>query len=172
MSEKKQKTKHNTESIPNLESIKKENEDLKKQYGELKETLQRLQAEFENYRKRTEEDKSKFISIANRELIQKIIPIIDNLELAISSSQKSDHNNSDFFNGIELIYSQIKDVLLNEGVTVINCNGKFDPKLHEALIAEESDKEPGTILEELQKGYKIKDTIIRHAKVKIANGGK
>ena len=167
------KQEHKQERTQNKKSdakpeLTKENEDLKQKNGELKETLQRLQAEFENYRKRTEEDKSKFVSIANKEIIQKIIPILDNLELALSSSNEK----NEFRKGIELIYSQIKEILQNEGVTTINTTGKFDPKLHEALIAEQSEKEPGTILEELQKGYIIKDTIIRHAKVKIAKGGK
>lgn len=166
--------KENEDHKKKYEDLKQENnalnhqiQEIQQKYDELKDTLQRLQAEFENYRKRTEEDKSRFVTIANKELIQKIIPILDNLEMALFSTEEK----TAFYKGIELIYSQIKEILHNEGVTEINTQGKFDPKIHEALIAVESDNEPGTILEELQKGYKINDTIIRHAKVKIAKGG-
>ena len=140
---------------------------LQAEYDELKEVLQRLQAEFQNYRKRTDDEKSKFVTMANKDLIKKIIPIIDHLELALKSSNE----NNDFYKGVEMIYTQLKDVLHEEGLSEIPSSGKFNPQLHEALLTERSELEDGTILEELQKGYKLGDSIIRHSKVKIAKGG-
>ncbi len=129
------------------------------------ETLQRLQAEFDNYKKRTEQQNSNFIKHANQEIIKDLLPIIDNFELALRNCKEKD----EFYKGIELIYSQINELLKNKGVTHIKCEGeKFDPYYHEALLTEESDKEEGTILEELQKGYLLNEKVIRHSKVKVA----
>ncbi len=75
--------------------------------------------------------------------------------------------NSEFSKGIELIYSQLNQFLEDEGIIKINTHGKFDPRLHEVIITEESDKENGTILQEFQKGYMLNDRVLRPAKVKI-----
>lgn len=132
---------------------------------ELIETLQRLQAEFENYKKRVDRDYENMVKCSNEDLIKQILPIIDNFELALKSCKVKD----EFYKGMELIYSQLIDTLLSRGVKPIECLGKkFDPYYHEALLTEESEKEPNTILEELQKGYMLYDKVIRHSKVKIA----
>ena len=132
---------------------------------ELTDDLQRLQAEFENYKKRTDRDKEDFKCYSEAEMIKQILPIIDNFELAL----KNTGNHDEFVKGIELVYSQLFQMLEDKGVKKIECVGKrFDPHVHEALLSEESDKEEGIILEELQKGFMIKDRVLRHAKVKVA----
>ena len=132
---------------------------------ELTDTLQHLQAEFENYKKRVERDNLDFIKCANEDVILKILPIIDNFELALKSARVKD----DFYRGMELIYSQLIDALHSQGLRAIECQGKkFDPYYHEVLLAEECEKEPNTVMEELQKGYLLHDKVIRHSKVKIA----
>lgn len=144
---------------------KKEKTDKKDEtIKELTETLQRLQAEFENFRKRVEKEKEDFAKLAAKDIISQILQSVDNFEIAL----KNKECNAEFVRGVELIFSQLWQVLEDNGVRVIPTEGMFDPYTQEALLAEESDKEEGTVLEVLQKGYKINDIVIRHAKVKVA----
>jgi len=134
--------------------------------NELIETLQRLQAEFENHKKRVDKEKCEFTKYAKHELLTKLLPILDSFELAIKNSK---NNADDISQGIELIFSQLYSTLESEGVRKIEALGKkFDPYKHEVLLQEVSDKEEGTVLEELQKGYMLNDKVLRHTKVKIA----
>lgn len=121
------------------------------------EDLQRLQAEFDNYRKRVESKKQEIYADANKELIFKLLNILDSLELALK------HNND---KGIEMIYSQLYSLLENEGLKVIEVKGKFNPEIHEALITEKNG-DGDKIVEELQKGYLLNGKVIRPSKVKI-----
>lgn len=136
--------------------------------NELTETLQRLQAEFDNYRKRVDKEKQEFAKYANKELIIKILPMIDNFELALKNKKCTE----EFAKGVELIFSQLFQVLEDQGLKKVKTEGKFDPYTQEALLAEKSDKEDGTVLEVLQDGYAINDEVIRHAKVKVAKNDK
>lgn len=138
---------------------------LTQEYGEMKETLQRLQAEFINFRNRTETEKAKFVKLANEELILKLLPVIDNLELAIKSNKEE----NEFSKGVSLIYAQLKELLDSEGVKPIVATGQFDHNLHEAVLVDEGEN--NKIVEELQKGYMINDKVLRHAKVKITKSG-
>jgi molecular chaperone GrpE len=127
--------------------------------AELTAMLQLLQADFENYRKRTEKDNAEFKRYATKQLMIDILPVLDNFELALKSINDA---------GVNMIYAQLFDIMEKHGLKQINPEGKFDPKLHEALLQEDSDKEQNTILEVLQKGYIVGDTIVRPARVKIA----
>lgn len=152
---------------------KKENEANKiiQERDTLKDTLQRLQAEFQNYQKRTQDEKTRFANLANEELIKKLIPVLDNFELALKHSKKE----TEFVEGMELIYSQLLEILEQEGLQKIDTTGKFDPHKHEAIMVEETENEGGQILQELQKGYMLNDKIVRTSKVKISKkklGGK
>lgn len=155
----------------NVQTIEEDFKKLQIEYEDIKDTLQRIQAEFSNFRKRTEDEKSKFINLATVELIKKILPVIDNFELALEAHEEE----TEFYKGINMIYSQLQEVMADEGLTPIKESGKFDPNVHEAILTEESDKPNNEVLEVLQKGYKIGDRVIRHAKVKISknktNGG-
>ncbi len=147
------------------EELKQKLEEKEKKIRDLTDTLQKLQAEFENYRKRTQKENLEFKKYALEEFIKKILPIIDNFELALENKR----NKEEFVKGIELIYSELYSVLEDVGLKKIDAlNQKFDPHVHEALLAEKSNKEPNTIIEELQKGYKIHDKILRHSKVKVS----
>ena len=127
--------------------------------AELTDTLQRLQAEFENYRKRSERECAEFKQYANRQFIEDLLPLLDNFALALKAVPDE---------GFKLIYTQFFDLLSRYGLKPISCDGKFNPKFHEALLQEQSEKESGTILEELQKGYIVGDAVLRPARVKIA----
>lgn len=132
---------------------------------ELTESLQRLQAEFENYKKRVEKEKQEVIKYAKAELILKLLGIIDTFEIALKNA--NDHGK--FVKGIELIYAQIMSTLDTEGLRPIEAAGKkFDPYLHEVMLKQKSDKENGIILEELQRGYMLNDKVLRFSKVKTS----
>lgn len=132
------------------------------------EQLQRLQAEFINYRNRIEKEKKELIENANEKLILNLLDVIDNFDRALKSIKDKDTKK-----GIEMIYKQLNTVLKNQGLTPINSIGqKFNPYEHEAVLKEESKQEENVIIEEFQKGYKLKDKIIRPSKVKISGGKK
>jgi len=134
------------------------------QIEELTGTLQRLQADFENYKKRVDKENKEFKKYVEADLVRKLLPILDNFEIAL----KNTSNKDEFIKGIELIFSSFFQALEDMGLKKIEINGKFDPYRHEVLLTQECDKDEGTILEELQKGYSFKDIIIRHSKVKVA----
>ena len=145
-----------------LREIKKEK--AKDELAEYKEMLQRLQAEFENYRKRVEKETTVFKQYAVADVVNKLLPLLDSFELALSKVDKKD----DTVKGFELIYAQLFDILEKQGLRQISSVGEqFDPTKHEALLQEEGE-EKDIVLEELQKGYMIHDRVIRPARVKIS----
>lgn len=129
---------------------------------ELTTTCQHLQADFENYRKRVERDQQIYKTQAKKDMVQKLTLLLDNFELALRNAPTGD-----FAKGVELIYAQLLSLLEAEGLKIIETKA-FDPKLHEPLLTEKSDKKTGTILEVLQNGYTLDGMVIRTAKVKLA----
>jgi len=161
-------TKKSKKATKKLTSSKKQDE-LNEKIFSLTDSLQRTQAEFENYKKRTELANQENIKYASKQIILNLLPILDNFELAI----KHTSDNKEFIKGIELVYSQFLDALNSQGLKHIESLGKqFDPAKHEALMQESSKKEKGTILEEFQKGYSLNDKVIRQTKVKVSKGDK
>ena len=132
---------------------------------ELTETVQRVQADFENYKKRTEKEQQEFVKYACQNIVLDLLPILDNFELALQHTKDQE----EFVKGIELVYANFIDVLEKKGLKQINSiNKEFNPVMHEALMQEKSKEDPGTIIEEFQKGYMINDKVIRPTKVKVA----
>src|SRR3989338_1339737 len=149
--------------ITKKEEPKADPKDVK--INELTDSLQRLQADFENYRKAVDRQKQDFVRYACAEIIEKLLPIMDSFELALKNGDKHE----DFVKGVELIFSQLYQLLEKEGLRKIEAEGKkFDPYKHEVLMTEKSDKEEDAVLEELQKGYMLGDKVIRHSKVKVS----
>lgn len=135
--------------------------------AELTDTLQRLQAEFENYKKRVEKDRQSFAKYAQEELIIKLLPILDSFEIALKNTADKDK----FVKGMEMIFAQFYQTLENEGLMPINSIGcKLDCHRHEVLMKVPSDKEEDTVVDELQKGYMLNGKIIRYSKVKVSQG--
>jgi molecular chaperone GrpE len=127
---------------------------------ELTVTLQRLQAEFENFKKRNEKEKSIFVKFANKRLLTQLLPIIDNFERALETNKDE---------GIKLIHQELLELLeMNQVKPIESDNQLFDPHLHVAMLQEASDKPAGTIVQTLQKGYILGDAVLRPASVKIA----
>ena len=144
---------------------KKQKETKKEIIVELTDTLQRTQAEFENYKKHVDKEKTEFVKYAKAELIHKILPTLDSFELALKNTK----DNEKFVKGMEMVYAQLFSLLESEGLKPIESVGKkFDPYLHEVMLKEKSDKEDGIVLEELQKGYMLNDKVLRHSKVKVS----
>jgi molecular chaperone GrpE len=145
-------------------SKKQEKTDPKDQkITELTNDLKRVQADFSNKCKQVDKEKQSFIEYASASFICKILPIIDELEIALKNMKNSDDKK-----GIQMTLNKLKKILSDEGVTSIKCIGeKFDPHKHEVLQSEQG-KEEGTVLEELQKGYEIKGKVLRSSKVKIS----
>lgn len=141
----------------------------KEKIVELTDLLQRVQANFENYRKQQEKRFEEIQQMAAKGTILPLLPLLDNFELAL----KNTGNHEEFVKGIELIYSQLTNLLESLGIKkIIIENQKFDPYYHEALLKVESEFPEGTILEEFQKGFTLHDKVIRHAKVKVSAGKK
>ena len=136
---------------------------------EYKEHLQRLAADFENYRKRVEREREDFIKFSKEDLIHEFLPILDNFEMALHHV-KNTTDPKKIIEGIELVERQFHNILKKEDLQVIETKGKkFNPHIHEAIMHEETDKHPeGFIIEELRKGYTLSDKIIRPAQVKIS----
>lgn len=150
-------------------SYKKQYEELKVEFEKLKDQLLRKAAEFENYKKRTEKEFLQLMKNANAELLTEILPIVDDFERCLQSTEK----NKDFnvlLEGIQLIYKNLMKVLEKHGVQAVESVGKeFDPEKHEALMQVESKEHPpGTVVEEHLKGYIMNDRILRHAKVIVS----
>jgi len=133
---------------------------LKKELEDCEDTNLRLKADFENYRKQLDRDKEQFAGLAGEDIIVELLGVVDDLERAAERGEE----------GIGLIHKNFLKVLENSGLRRIKCIGKkFDPHYHEVMMQEDSEEEEGTIIEELQVGYMLKDKVIRHSKVKIAN---
>ena len=133
------------------------------------ENLKRLQAEFDNYRKRVTKERSELFQYATEDLIYELLPIVDNFERAIYGAGKS-ANKENLLQGVEMIYKELCSALKKKGLEKISAMGKaFDPTQHEAIDHVETDKHPENIvIEEATTGYKIKDKIIRPATVKVS----
>ena len=131
--------------------------------------LLRLQADFDNYKKRLEKDKLEFIKFSNEEIIAQILTIIDDFERAVEAG-KTKHDFDVLYKGIEMIHNDFKEFLKEKGLKEIEAKGKpFNPYEHEAMMQEETDKHPEDhVVEELQKGYTLNGRVIRPAKVKVA----
>lgn len=130
--------------------------------------LKRVQAEFDNYRKREENQHQERINQANERLIRDLLPVIDNLELAIVNTPDSNES----LKGIKMIYTQLFSTLEQYGLKKMQSKGQFNPELHEAMLIEQSNKENNEILEVFNEGYYLHDKVIRHAKVKLSGGQK
>ncbi len=145
--------------------VKEHIEKLKTERDELINLAQRTQADFDNFRKRNATVCCDSFEEGVRGVIKELLPVLDNFDRALQNGDESDA----WREGIKLVYRQFVSVLEKSGLTEIEAAGRFDPDFHEAVLrGEQEGKEEGDILEVLQKGYKVKDRIIRHSMVKVA----
>lgn len=146
----------------------KKDEALKEKITELEDKVMRQMAEFENFRKRTEKEKSAMFETGARSVIEKILPVVDNFERGLAAIPEEEKGNA-FADGMNMIYKQLMTELENIGVKPIEAVGcEFDPKYHNAVMqVENGEMESGMVAQELQKGYMYRDTVVRHSMVGV-----
>ena len=131
--------------------------------------LRRLQADFDNYRKRTLREQTARAASASQALVARLLPVLDNFELAVSSAEHS-RDFDRMLKGVEMVFGELREVLEGEGLVKIEAEGKpFDPERHEAVIAvEQEDTEPGMVVDIVRTGYELRGKVLRPAMVKVA----
>ncbi len=159
--------------------------EARKERDEYLDALQRLKAEFDNYRKRVARDQQELAARAHERLVKELVPILDDLERALAHSPRSgageadpsapdrlrrDYADGDLDEGIHLIHRQFSEALAKEGLSEIETEGKFDPHTQEALLSQPSEAEEGDVIQVLQKGYRLGDRVLRPARVVISAG--
>lgn len=160
-----------TKDKPEKKKNKKKNDEellrLTEELGKEKEKSMRIQAEMMNFRKRKEEEVMNMHKYANEDILKKLVNIVDNFERALNMK---DEENKEFLKGFEMIYSNILNILNENGVVEIEClNKPFDPAFHQAVLTEACEGvEAGIVIEVLQKGYMYKDKVLRATMVKVS----
>lgn len=146
---------------------KKENDKYQQQIDDLTDRLKRSLAEFDNFRKRTDKEKASMYVIGARDVIEKILPVVDNFERGLTQAQEGDA----FADGMKMIYKQLMTCLEELGVKPIEAVGQeFNPDLHNAVMhVDDENAGDNIVVEEFQKGYTYKDFVVRHSMVKVAN---
>mgnify|MGYP006065730613 CR=1 FL=1 len=149
---------------------KKKKEKWEERIEELEDRVKRQMAEFDNFRKRTEKEKSHMYEVGAKDVIEKILPVVDNFERGLASVPE-DQKSDPVIDGMEKVYRQLMTILTDLGVTPIEAVGEeFDPNYHNAVMHVEDEKlGENVVAEEFQKGYMYRDTVIRHSMVKVAN---
>jgi molecular chaperone GrpE len=129
--------------------------------------LLRLAADFDNYKKRAARERAEYVAQANERLLKELLPILDDLERALQAAEQ--HEEAQLEEGVALVHKSLVSLLERNGVSEIAADGKFDPHVHEALLAQPAeDKEQGDVVDVLQKGYKLGDRVVRPARVIVA----
>jgi len=141
--------------------------DAREQIDELNARVLRLTADYDNYRKRTQREKEDVRQFSNQDLLEKLLPVLDNFEMAITAVKEADPSIKD---GVQMIYDQLFAVLKDSGMEPIDAMGEaFDPNLHEALSQEETtNANEGTVVQQVQRGYKLNERLVRPARVVVA----
>jgi molecular chaperone GrpE len=177
-------TEETAPEVVELEALRNENE-------ELIDTLQRLQADFDNYRKRAARDQESLVARAGERIVKELLPILDDLERVLEAAKRpeapvrdsgpregvrgnrvdvppTDSGLSKLEDGVQLVHRQLEQLLEKEGLAPVETDGQFDPHVHEALLTQPSDADEGSVIEVLQKGYRLGDRVLRPARVVVA----
>jgi len=143
-------------------------EQLTRERDEYLDALQRLKAEFENYKKRVSRDQADFVTRASERLVKQLLPVLDDLERALEAA--AEHEEAKLEDGVRLVHRSLADALAKEGLVEVETDGAFDPHTQEALLAQPSEADEGTVIQVLQKGYKLGDRVLRPARVVVSSG--
>ncbi len=149
-----------------LEQLRASVAELEAERDEYLNDLQRVAADFENYRKRTARDQASLVARAHERLVSELLPILDDLERALEAASK--HEEAKLEEGVRLVHRSLQSALEREGLSEIDAEGYFDPHRHEALLSQPSDLDEGQVIQVLQKGYSLGDRVLRPARVVIA----
>jgi molecular chaperone GrpE len=179
------------EDVENQEEVEQvELEALRTENEELISTLQRLQADFENYRKRAQRDQDALVARAGERIVKELLPVLDDLERALEAAKRPEApvrdsgpregvrgnremvpptpDDAKLEDGVKLVHRQLEQLLAKEGLAPVETDGKFDPHVHEALLTQPSEADEGSVIEVLQKGYRLGDRVLRPARVVVA----
>lgn len=139
------------------------------QVSKLKDQLLRKAAEFENYKRRTESERGDYFAYANEKLISDLLPVLDDFERALKAYDKN-HDTQALKKGVELVNDKFRNILEKQGLKEMDSTGKeFDVNKHDALMQQPSDEvKPNTVIDTIEKGYNLKDKVLRHAKVIVS----
>ena len=167
---------HETENLTNqTEEAEVVDDDLRSQVAaaearadEHLNDLQRLAAEFDNYRKRVVRDQELSAARAKEQVVKDLLPVVDDLERALEAAEQ--HEEAKLEEGVRLVHRALQDVLRRQGLEEIEADGRFDPHVHEALLAQPSDQEEGSVIQVAQKGYRLGDLVLRPARVVVSGG--
>jgi molecular chaperone GrpE len=130
--------------------------------------LKRVAADFENYRKRVARDQEGLVARAHERLVKELLPVLDDLERALEAAAQ--HEEAKLEEGVRLVHRELVEALAREGLVEVETNGQFDPHVHEALVSQSSEQEDGSVIEVLQKGYRLGDRVLRPARVVVSQG--
>ena len=130
--------------------------------------LKRVAADFENYRKRVARDQEGLVARAHERLVKELLPVLDDLERALEAAAQ--HEEAKLEEGVQLVHRELVEALVREGLVEVETDGQFDPHVHEALLSQPSEQEEGSVMEVLQKGYRLGDRVLRPARVVVSQG--
>ena len=157
-----------TEKSPTKAELSERLEQVEAERDEYLADLKRVAAEFENYRKRAVRDQESLVARAHERLVKELLPVLDDLERALEAA--AEHEEAKLEEGVRLVHRELRDALAKEGLVEIETNGSFDPHVHEALLTQPSAEDEGSIIEVIQKGYRLGDRVVRPARVVISQG--
>ncbi|HEY2354283.1 MAG TPA: nucleotide exchange factor GrpE [Gaiellaceae bacterium] len=142
-------------------------EAIEEQEPEQDDRLLRLAADFENYKKRVARERVEYVAHANARLLEELLPVVDDLERALAAAEQ--HEEGQLEEGVRLVHRSLASLLERNGIELIETDGKFNPHVHEALLAQPAEgAESGSVLDVVQKGYKLGDRVVRPARVIVA----
>jgi molecular chaperone GrpE len=151
-----------------VEVVVDELAEVTRQRDEYLDALQRLKAEFDNFRKRMARDQENLFARANERLVKQLIPVVDDLERALEAAAA--HEEGQLEDGVRLVSRALVDALAKEGLVEVATEGAFDPHTQEALLTQPSEEPEGTVIQVLQKGYRLGDVVLRPARVIVSSG--
>jgi len=141
--------------------------EVTRERDEYLDSLRRLKAEFENYRKRAARDQESLVARAHERLVKELLPVLDDLARALEAAER--HEEAQLEEGVTLVHRQLAAILAKEGLAEISAEGAFDPNVHEALLSQSSEEPEGSVIEVIQKGYTLGDRVLRPARVVVAS---
>ena len=141
---------------------------LEKERDEYLNDLKRVAADFENYRKRVARDQEGLVARAHERRVKELLPVLDDLERALEAAAQ--HEEAKLEEGVRLVHRELVEALAREGLVEVETDGQFDPHVHEALVSQPSEQEDGSVIEVLQKGYRLGDRVLRPARVVVSQG--
>jgi molecular chaperone GrpE len=142
--------------------------EVRSQRDEYLDALQRLKAEFDNYRKRVAREEQQLVARASERLVKQLLPLLDDLERAVEAA--GEQGEVKVADGVRLVHRALANLLAREGLVEVDTSGRFDPHTQEALLTQSSDEPEGAVIQVLQKGYKLGDHVLRPARVVVSSG--